>query len=140
MITKESIERLKINREQIEQNKDSLNKLRESFEEDNKELIEKIKSLSDIRHIIEEDIRSNAIDNFKVTGEKKLLGGIGIRVKMIYDYDKEEAFKWAKEHQLCLSLDTKVFESIAKTQNIDFVKQEEKVTVTFPSKLILEEI
>lgn len=75
---------------------------------------------------------------FITTGNKKLLGGIGIRVQTRLEYFYNNALGWAKEHNLCLALDTKEFEKIAKTQDLDFVEKEEVVKVTFPKEVILE--
>ena len=87
--------------------------------------------------VMKETITVHARKDFEETGEKKLLGGIGIRVGTTMDYDAEKAFGWALHHKLCLALDKREFEKIAKTQDIEFVKKEEKVVVTFPKALIV---
>jgi len=83
--------------------------------------------------------KTEAIKEYELTGQKKLLYGLGIRVGTSLIYDDKTAFEWAKSHQLCLSLDERAFEEIAKSQNLDFVRKEEKIIATFPSKLNLEE-
>jgi hypothetical protein len=35
----------------------------------------------------------------------------------VLDYDGKAALSWAKEHLLCLSLDKKAFETLAKTDS-----------------------
>jgi len=47
--------------------------------------------------------------------------GVGIRETTVLKYKKERAYQWALEHRLCLSLNVKPFEKIAKDGDIDFV-------------------
>ncbi len=88
---------------------------------------------------LKEEIIISAKEEFNKTKNKKLLGGIGIREIKSYDYSETEALKWAKEHDLCLQLDKKSFDSLTKTQNFDFVKINEDIQVTFPKEIKLEE-
>ena len=37
---------------------------------------------------------------------------------------------------MCLKLDSKAFENIAKVEDIDFVSKLEKVTVCFPKEIV----
>lgn len=84
-------------------------------------------------------LTENAEVGFAQDGIKKRLGGVGIRVAKTLDYDSNQALNWAKEKDLFLQLDTKAFEKVAKTETIDFVKIGEKVTVTFPKEIKLED-
>jgi len=116
----------------------TLLELRKQFDEENVELIQKIKASSDQMTIIETLLRDTAVDFYKANPEsKKLDGGIGIRVNKNLVYDDKEALSWAKEHSLCLKLDASAFKKIAKTEEIDFVKIEEVVSATIPSKIEL---
>lgn len=112
--------------------------LRKEFDESNFELFQKYAKIR--QKIIDEktEISVDAILEFDQTGEKKLYGGVGIRVMTKFVYDENTAFDWAKEHSLCLKLDSKAFDKIAKTQEISFVKKEEKITATFPSEIKTE--
>ena len=94
-----------------------------------------------VREIISECrvvIREEAEAGFLEDGEKKRLGGIGIRVGTVLNYDNKLAFNWAKEHSLALNLDRRRFEQLAKTEEIEFVTKEEKITVTFPKVIKIE--
>lgn len=118
-------EELRENREVVEQD----------FLKDNEGLIKKINNLSEEQDIEKSHFKEQALKLFETTKEKKLIGGLGIREGTNLIYDSEEAFAWAKEHSLCLQLNSKEFEKIAKTQEIEFVKKETKITVTFPSMI-----
>jgi len=109
------------------------------FEKENLNLINNIKDLSEKQEMIKNLAKEKAIEEFKLTGNKKLSFGLGIRVGTELLYDLDIALDWAKEHKLCLKLDEKAFEGLAKTQNLDFVTKEEKVSATFPTKLELNE-
>ena len=130
---------------------DSVNKEisenRIKFEEEHKDFFanqEKLKSLiSEEQNIIMEckDIlRENAETGFLKDGIKKRLGGVGIRVMKELIYNSDTAFKWAKEKDLFLKLDTRAFETVAKTGEIDFVEIKEKTTVTFPKQIAIDEL
>jgi len=119
--------------------KEEFNQKKHQFEKDNELLISK---LAEANHFIEEikdALKQEALVEYSETNQKKLTGGLGIRVSQVMNYPEEKAFEWAKEHSLCLKLDSKAFETIAKTQEIDFVTKEEKITVTFPSVIVLED-
>ena len=64
---------------------------------------------------------------------KKLPCGLGVRVTSKLDYDPSTAFVWAVSHKMCLSLDSRAFEKVAKVTPLDFVETVEIVTVTLPS-------
>lgn len=119
--------------------KDTLKLKRDAFDEENKALLLEI-SLLDVDILKMQDvIREQAKAEYLITDNKKLLGGIGIRVISSLIYDKTDALKWAKEHSLCLSLDKRAFDKIAKSQDLDFVTKKEETTVTFPPKIKLED-
>lgn len=108
---------------------------KEEFEEQNKNAIDIISTASININECEEKIRNEALIEFKKTGEKSLDFGVGIRIMKNLDYDEKEAFNWAKDHSLALSLDKKTFEKIAKTNEIDFVKITENATATIPKEI-----
>jgi len=113
--------------------------IREHFEEHHKPLFEKQAEIREKIRDYKRDITVSSVAGYGKDGEKKRLGGIGIRLGTVLVYDESLAFGWAKDHSLCLQLDKKEFEKIVKTQNIDFVDRKEKITVTFPKEINLEE-
>ena len=110
---------------------------REEFNDANVGLFEEAMKINEEVAHLKLEIEIQAVECFYHDGIKKLTGGIGIRVGSSLDYDSNQAFTWAKEHSLCLALDKKAFEKIAKSQELDFVKKEEKVSVTFPKEILI---
>lgn len=117
---------------------EEIKELKEQFEKENEPLFLHQAKIREQISSCKDTLKVEAIQGFSDDGEKKRLGGIGIRVGSSMIYEEEAAFSWAKEHSLCLQLNKKEFEKIAKTQEIEFVKKEEKVTVTFPKEIKLE--
>ena len=135
----QNILRLEMNIKELDKLKDTLYKKREKFEEQNKELIEKVRKTSEIQDFLKGEIRVIACQEFKRTGNKKFTSGIGIRVGVSLIYETGEALGWAKEHCLALCLDKKRFEQLAKTEDMEFVTKEETITVTFPKVIKYED-
>lgn len=115
-----------------------IKELREQFEKEHEPLFVQQTNIREQISGCRQELTTNALSGFIQDGEKKRLGGLGIRVGINLVYEEKCAFDWAKEHSLCLQLNKKEFEKIAKTQDIDFVSQEEKITVTFPKEINLE--
>ena len=120
--------------------KSKLAEKREKFMEENKDLIENIKHLSEILDNERNQFSDLAFKEYEHTGNKKLIGGLGIRIGTNLNYDTKTALNWATEHNMCLTLDKKNFEKIAKTQEIDFVKKDEVISVTFPKEIKFDEV
>ena len=110
----------------------------EAFEKQVEGIKEKMSSVSEKMNEAKESIKSESLEAYMTDGEKKRLGGIGIQVRTDIEFDDAKAFSWAKEHSLCLKLDSGAFKKIAKTQDIDFVEKSERVLVTFPKEIKLE--
>lgn len=70
----------------------------------------------------ETKLREQAVELFKTTGNKQVADGVGIRETEKLEYDEKQAFEWAKEHVMALSLDKKAFDKIAKASPMEFVK------------------
>lgn len=86
------------------------------------------------------EIQPWALEQFEKTGEKNLLGGIGIRETSTIEYNADAALKFAKEKDMFLALDKKAFEKAAPALGVDFVTVGKKVTVTFPKEVKIDEI
>jgi hypothetical protein len=99
-----------------------LAELKKKFEEDNAELIQEVKGGAADLVLAEEKLRhlaANAYDTDPTN--KKVAPGVTIKMFTEIGYDKKLAFDWALEHKIALTLDTKAFEKIAPTANLDFV-------------------
>ena len=117
-----------------------LSKKQDEFETLNKALIESIEVKKKTQEELKETLRIEAEEEFKETNQKKLLGGIGIRILSKLIYSESDAMNWANENMpvaLKTVLDKKQFETFAKSSDLDFVEKEEKTSVTFPKEIII---
>jgi len=136
----ETIIILKATRLNLERLNESLRIQKEEFNDINQDLLANIeKTKIDLNECMDE-IKITAIDEFKETGEKKLLGGIGIRVLSKIDYSELEAINWAKDNMpvaIKEVLDKKQFDTFAKSSDLDFVTKSSQISVTFPKEIKL---
>jgi len=93
---------------------------------------------------LKKELGEQAVLNFKETQSKSYIGGIKVQEKNLVSIeDKEKAFIWAKEHNLCLSLDEKALLAFAKTNYQDsfkeFITKKTVSSATFPKILKLED-
>ena len=121
----------------LSKRKAELKERKEMFDLENDGLIKNITALNETIMQTKQEFEILAEEEYNKTGQKKLLGGIGIQDRAFLNYKPKDAFNWAKEHGLCLSLDKKAFEAVAKTQKLDFVTEDTKTKVTFPPRLKL---
>ena len=95
------------------------------WQEENQTLIG---ALEDARH--ERDnadyvVRTMAEEGYKLglsQGQQHPAPGVEIKLRAVVEYDQQEALHWAKTKDLCLLLDVKAFESIARTGVIPFAE------------------
>lgn len=131
------LERLKALQADLDNEYEIVKSLKQDFELEHKARFDKIISQKKEIEELKVLIHADACDEFEKTGEKKLLGGIGIRVKKTIDYNPKEAFEFAKEKGLFLQLDKRAFEKAAPDLGVDFVKVTEEPGVTFPKEIKL---
>lgn len=135
---KQELIKLKTLREKLEELSEQKAELKKQFEEQHAGFFKTIQLLEDERIQTEQRIRKWAVDKYDETGEKQF-GQIKIRIQKFLNYDEEMAKRWAIDHQLCLALDKKAFEKLAKTQNLAFVTITNEAQATLPSKIEVEE-
>ena len=117
-----------------------LSKKQDEFETLNKALIESIEIKKNSSEELKGILRIEAEEEFKETNQKKLLGGIGIRILSKLIYTESDAVKWAEENMpvaIKKVIDKKQFETFAKSSELDFVDKEEKISVTFPKEITI---
>ena len=112
-----------------------LAKKQEAFNEQNKELIARVKERQMQRQEQEDKARFARCVLYELTKEKENINGLGIRVVQDVEFSNEEAFAWALEHKMALALDNKAFTKIAKIQDIPFVQITERPTATISREL-----
>ncbi len=135
----ENLNSLKANQIHLENLRETYQKEFDFFTTKNAALIASIEVVSSKQEEIKEVVRIEAIEEFEKTGQKKLLGGIGIRILSKLNYSESEAMTWADENMpiaIKRVLDKKQFETFAKSTELDFVEKEEKTSVTFPKEII----
>ena len=62
----------------------------------------------------ETNLRSEAIEEFRATGNKAPGPGVAIKIFGRLEYDPEKAFEWACKHEMALQLNVKAFEKIVR--------------------------
>jgi len=67
-------------------------------------------------------LRQYAVSIYAKTGNKTPFPGVAIRSMTRLQYDAAEALKWARHHDVALSLDKGTFEKIAKVTPPEFVE------------------
>lgn len=139
-MNQENLTSLKATQIHLEALREMLEKLREEFNSNNKELLDSIEKVSNDEDEVKDKIRIEAVEEFDKTGQKKLLGGIGIRVLSKLIYSESDAMTWADENMpiaIKKVLDKKQFETFAKGTELEFVDKEEKASVTFPKEITI---
>lgn len=131
------VELQNLNKE-IEELTEDLKARKELFDKKNEKIVNEISSLNEKQAKLKEGISQDALSEFKESGEKKLLGGIGIRETSKISYDPKQAMDWAIANTMCLQLDKKKFEKVAP-ELVDFITVKKVASVTFPKVLKLEE-
>ena len=92
------------------------------------------KSENDVLNL-KESLKPEAIEEFNILGSKTLYGGIKIQERNNLVYDEKDAFNYAKEQKQFIKLDKTAFEKAAKVLQLDFVKIEKSIAVTFPKEI-----
>ena len=127
------------------ENAEKLKGLRAAFEKDNAALVDMVKANRSIIEGLKDAIMPLALEEYKTSGEKQLIGGVGIKVlkdKEIYTYEPADALAFAKEKDMFLALDKKAFDAAAPGLTEDFITkniQPGAVTVTFPKEVKIDE-
>ena len=80
------------------------------------------------------EVKAEALAEFEANGTKKF-DGCEVKVFTKLDYPEADAFAWAKESGLALTLDKKAFEKIAKATPLPFVVEVQEPKVTIASDL-----
>ena len=144
-LNKENLEQYQKDSNELISLKDKLKLKRINFDEENKSLIDDISRTSETLSIQKEALKEQGLEEYERTKEKKLMGGLGIRVSDNLIYETQKALAWAEKSGIALQLDTKTFESFAKSQlkdlvkaKLEFVATEEVTKVIFPKEIKFE--
>ena len=83
---------------------------------------ESVKTAADVLATREKQLREYGLSLYAQTGNKAPCVGVSIRSMTRLQYDAAEALKWARHHDVALSLDKGTFEKIAKVTPPEFVE------------------
>ncbi len=108
-------------RRTVNQKKHQAKVLREKFALENKRFFDELRDLESALDNAEWQLRQMAIDHYAATEqagkpEKELLPGVMVRVLHKLEYDPEVAYDWCYAHNICLRLDVKEFEKMARAK------------------------
>ena len=107
---------------------------REAWERANRERLKRQDALGIAIADIEAELKAERIKMYDGEDKSKMIG-VGIRVSDKPDYIHDDAFNWAMEKKLALSLNVKEFEKLAKAMELDFVTMRSVVTATIAADL-----
>ena len=108
-------------RAEVRRKKEFRNELFNKWENAHSEALADLESIIEALGDEEERLRELTLKAYAETGNKAPAPGVGIREVTILDYDPKVALDWAKTHKLALSLNKRLFESLAKTDPPGFV-------------------
>lgn len=109
--------------------------LREAFEST---IAEDVAALQDAKartELAERNVKESALASYRETGDKKPLVGAEVKVFTKLEYAEPDALAWAQNTGLCLTLDKKAFEKVAKASQLPFVREVEEPRVTIATDL-----
>lgn len=136
---KENVKNYKDILDLIEIQEENLASMKTAYEESIKPIVEGLKTLKEKLEVERIIIEEATIKEFKETGNKKFVGGIGVQERRTLEYNEQEVFNWALDKKMFLSLDKKAFEKVAESINAPTVVVGKKTLVTFPKKIVLED-
>jgi len=121
-------------RQERQENDKALAAARREWENENAVLLDNGRLISHGIEALERSIKAARVEMFD--GEDKSESfGVGIREKTVLYYIEQDAYNWALRHKLCLKLDTKPFEKLAKDGGMDFVTVEKQPQATIATDL-----
>ena len=120
-------------RTEYAKHKAALDALYQAWLTETQPLGDAVSELKDLLADAESRLREAALNTYAATGEKKLPCGVGVKIATRMNYSPDDAFEWAKAHNMALQLDKTAFEKIAKASPMDFVEFVEVPTATLPT-------
>ncbi len=138
-MTREYLENLRTYLGEIAELEGKLKIKKENFNIEIEGMSKKMIEIKEKIAMVKETITAEAIDEFKDTGNKALLGGVKVQEAKIIDYDEEQASNFAFEKKMFLNFDKKAFEKAAPSLNLDWVTFGKTQKVTFPKVIELED-
>lgn len=136
---KENVKNYKDILDLIKVQEENLASIKTAYEESIKPIVEGLKTLKEKLEVERAIIEEAAIKEFKETGNKKFVGGIGVQERKTLEYNEQEVFNWALDKKMFLTLDKKAFEKVAENIGAPTVVVGKKTQATFPKEIVLED-
>ena len=110
-------------RERLRLLTDQKKSMYDAFIELNSDFFGLVTKAAGIVNETEDELRGLTLQAYAETGNKTPADGVGIREVTKLEYKPKDAYDWALDHKIALSLDKKSFERMAKefNQPLDFV-------------------
>ena len=137
MINKEDVQEYQDLTNEVTKLETELNNKQQEFNLQHKYIIDNITTHKDRLNELQKEIKQQALDEFKETGNKKLTAGLGIQTRVSYTYNDNEAIEWCKENMkvaVSEKLNVSMFKKYAKDNALDFVTINSEDKVTWPTK------
>ena len=137
-MTEELVEQIKVvakAREEAQLAKSIVKDAQAEWESLHHVILERATSFSERASSEETLLRELTLKAYAETGSKNPAVGVGIREVTKLTYDSTQAFSWATEHRMALSLDKKAFEKLALASPLDFVTITQEPTATIATNL-----
>ena len=125
-------------RTELAERKASVKQLREEWESKHSPILATVRNAEVRLGEHETELRQAVLRDYGVTGEKKPTPGVEVKIFETLAYEDADAFAWANEHGIALSLDKRVFEGIAKGaagNDMDFVTKGDEARVQIAQDL-----
>jgi len=113
---------------------DEKKRLYDGWLADNAQLLAALNTAQEVQAEAEADLRVAAVDAYYHDGVKSR-DGVTVKLVRRLVYDPFQALAWATKHQMCLALDKKAFEAVAKAAPIECVTVNEEPTAAIDSDL-----
>lgn len=136
---KENVQNLKKLMDLLTENEKQLSTMKSEFNSMVEPVLNGIKTIKEKIEAEKKIIEESAVKEFKESGNKKFVGGIGVQERKTVEYDEKKVFEWALDKKMFLSLDKKAFEKVAENIGAPTVIIGKKTIATFPKVLKLED-
>lgn len=136
---KEKVQNLKTLMDLLAENEKQLLTMKTEFDSKAEPILNGIKTIKEKIEAEKKIIEEAAVKEFKESGNKKFIGGIGVQERKTVEYDEKKVFEWALDKKMFLSLDKKAFEKVAENIGAPTVVIGKKTIATFPKEIVLED-
>lgn len=97
---------------------DHVRTLRADFEASIADVVREASDAAHAQAESEENLRTLALSLYRANPKNRLVApGVEVKLFTVTSYDPQQALEWAKTHGLCLALDKRAFDTLAKADS-----------------------